>query len=582
MATINKVVLNALSCLKAGDKVNFDYSVQDGLVTVDFVLIVRNGGKESGLYKPERTVASEGKSSVIVSKVGENVPWNVYEGETYSVNEYLYQKSSASFKITNGSVDCDVTLSDGTKLVSDGCAMVNGRLCYRFSHEIKVGAPSATNAAIINKIVLNAPKLTIGEPIIFNHSVKEGPVTVEWVTYVRQSDNKFICFNQEFPVVTAGKYTVHVYLYQKTGYTFREFDGSAICGVMLADGTALKSSGRMFANGLYCYHFSYETEAVAPAPVLFNDGESVQNGAKLISRVSWRKSSEGFSRYVKQLDELVAYKEPESSEKKDDNKTEPKTEGIKPSVLGGKVLPINEVVLNAPVQTVGKKISFDYTVNKGAVTIEWVLFVRSSDNKYIHYKKEYPNVTIGRYTVHVYLSPKSGNIFGNQNGNANCKVSLADGTELKSNQYVMANGKNCAHFSYEMEIEEKTNRVPTPNPVRSSSETSSSNVSSDHVRYVSCLNRSTAVAQMVIHYIKSGSQKWESKVWGEVAPGVSRTVDLVSNLDLPLDTLIVVEMTYSGKSIQSIRNLLVHPDTSKKAYFSCSDVSEYLQLMIIS
>ncbi len=112
--------------------------------------------------------------------------------------------------------------------------------------------------SVVEKVVLNAPKLINGEKISFDYTVKEGDVTVEWVTYVRLRDNKYFINNQEhFLISDPEEYEAHVYLYPKKGFAFKEVDGNAVCEVVLADGTKLSSRGHMTANGKYCCHFSY-------------------------------------------------------------------------------------------------------------------------------------------------------------------------------------------------------------------------------------------------------------------------------------------------------------------------------------
>lgn len=113
--------------------------------------------------------------------------------------------------------------------------------------------------SVVEKVVLNAPNLICGEKGSFDYTVKEGAVTVEWVTFVRSRDNKFFINKQEaFNIENGEKYSVHVYLYPKKGFAFKEIDGNAVCDVTLADGTKLTSCGHMTANGKFCCHFSYD------------------------------------------------------------------------------------------------------------------------------------------------------------------------------------------------------------------------------------------------------------------------------------------------------------------------------------
>lgn len=320
MTTINKIVLKEISKLKDGDRINFDYLVKEGAATIEFVLIVRKSGNDLISYKQNNLSLEGGKSSVHVSRAGNKVPWIVAGGEKYIVKVYFYQKLGYEFKEVNGNAVCDVMLSDGTLLTSSGCAIANGKNCYCFSYEMEVDGQAEVSvdpsgsvnesqepSKTIDKVVLNAPKLMDGKAISYDYIVKEGCVSVEWVTYVRSRDNKYFINKQEYPILTSGeKYTVHIYLYQKPGYVFREENGNAVCDVQLADGTKLMSSSYMIANGKRCCHFFYEA-VVAGKAFVRTELNSSECGSNLLSRVSWRKSADGFSRYVKQLDECLAY-----------------------------------------------------------------------------------------------------------------------------------------------------------------------------------------------------------------------------------------------------------------------------------
>ncbi len=562
---LTKIVLNAPKFV-VGGKFNFAYSVKEGAASLEKILIQSSGNKS----------------------VAEN---SVVAAGTYVIHVFLSPKKGYAFEVNGGAPVCDVTLVDGTKLEPFGIMTVNEKKWYHFRYKIEMtsivvaddvryvsctnkGAyvaklrihyqkPSSTtwesttltslslgqtqkydlvsqlglpaNTLIqaelvvtagfnkksdkilrvnsgttkianytcsgttlnnsltlniesgvavakpvqkdveISRVVLNAPKWVIGEKVSFGYTVKEGAVTVERVL-VQSSDNRSVVENS---VISAGTYTVHVYLYQKTGYTFKEANGSAVCDVMLADGTKLASSSHATVNGKNCCHFSYNVK--------------IQNTI------------------------------------------------------------ISKVVLNAPPQLkAGNQINFDYTVKEGPVTVEWVLFVRASDNKFINYKKEYPVVAGGeKYTVHVYLYQKTGYAFNEVNGNAVCDVSLADGTKLVSSSHATANGKNCCHFSYELTIP--------------------SAVTSDHVRYVNCTNKGLFATKLRIHYQKPGSTSWESVTLGSILAGNKKTYDLVSELNLPLDTLFKVEVVVvGGRNNKSNRILKVHSGTTKSANYTCS------------
>ena len=117
---------------------------------------------------------------------------------------------------------------------------------------------------VVNKVVLTAPKMYDGDRISFNYVVKEGPVTMEWVIYIRSSDGEFINYKEKYPKVKAGEvYEANVYLYPKSGCGFCWKNGNAICDVCLEDGTKLKSDGTMHvskAGGslIKCARFYYE------------------------------------------------------------------------------------------------------------------------------------------------------------------------------------------------------------------------------------------------------------------------------------------------------------------------------------
>ena len=117
---------------------------------------------------------------------------------------------------------------------------------------------------LVKEVVLKTPKkLVDGDILHYDYAVKEGAVTVEWVTYVRKSDNKFFINKQEYPTVALGEeYSVHVYLYPKDGYDFDWKDGTAVLDVCLEDGTALTSYSTMYVTrdkkNIKCAHTSYE------------------------------------------------------------------------------------------------------------------------------------------------------------------------------------------------------------------------------------------------------------------------------------------------------------------------------------
>ena len=561
---INKVVLNSPK-LTAGEKINFDYSVKDGPVTVEWVSYVRKSDNRLIDYKKEFPAVTAG---------------------TYTVHVYLYQKDGYAFKDVNGRAVCDVLLADCTKLNSIGRSVANGKNCYHFSYDVEVKTPNV----IINRVVLNAPKLTAGGKMSFDYTVKEGAVTIESITYIRSSDNKYFANTTNNPIVSAGeKYTVHVYLYQKSGYMLRNG-----CEVLLADGTKLASSSSVRISGKDCCHFYYDVQIPSATVAIAGAVRYVSctnNGAFVAAlRVyyqkpgssTWLSTTSGtFANGGKKTYDLVselnlplntlvqvevvvsAGRNNKSSSilKVDTGSTKTANFTCSGTTLSNNLtmnivapaspIVINKVVLNAPKLTVGEKINFDYTVKDGPVTVEWVSYVRKSDNRSINYKKEFPEVTAGTYTVHVYLYQKDGYAFKDVNGSAVCDVLLADGTKLVPSSRAVANGKHCYHFSYDVVV--------------------SSPVITDSVRYVSCTNSGAFMAALRIYYQKPGTSTWLSTTSGTFSVGNKKTYDLVSELGLPSNTLVQVEVVVSAGQNNKSRNFFkVDTASSKTANFTCS------------
>ena len=122
--------------------------------------------------------------------------------------------------------------------------------------------------SLVDKVVLDIPKLSDGDKLNYDCTVRSGSVTVEWITYVRLNDDKYFINKQNVVTAKGGeKYRVHVYLYPKSKYAFKMVNGKAVCDVKLSDGTVLNSDGNMTANGKYCCHFFYDVRIPsAPQP----------------------------------------------------------------------------------------------------------------------------------------------------------------------------------------------------------------------------------------------------------------------------------------------------------------------------
>lgn len=280
------------------------------------------------------------------------------------------------------------------------------------------------------------------------------------------------------------------------------------------------------------------------------DAQHVKKHSELISRSSLRRSATGFKRYVKQIDELIAARALKISEG-----STPLLSGSASAEFNPKQFTsvIDKVVLKSPKQKVGSAMNFAYSVQEGAVTIEWITFVRLNDNKYFINKQNSTLLSHGeRYCIHFYLYPKSGFAFKEIDGNAVCEVILADGTKLKSAGHMTANGKYCCHFYYEYELP-----------------------SVDHIRYLSLTNKTLFYdAKLIVDYLKPLSEKTETYTSKSISKGKSVKCDLVSELNLPLNTHVQVSVLADGllltKTKKSGVHLKVHPDVDTTASFSCN------------
>ena len=242
---VNKVVLKAPK-LAAGDTVKGSYYAKDGSVP----FTVKEGAVtvECVYYD-----AKNGASSTLKA------------GDEYQVHVYLYPKAGYIFDWKNDTAVLDVSLEDGTKVTSFSNMYVTTASgatvkCAHCEYLLKI--PGSSSKTLIRKLVLKAPQLADGDKLSFDYSVKEGPASIRWVIYERQSDNKFINYKSDYPTVNAGEvYEAHVYPYQNSGYEFEWKDGNAVCDVVLEDGTKLTSYNSMYVeeNGIRikCPHYSY-------------------------------------------------------------------------------------------------------------------------------------------------------------------------------------------------------------------------------------------------------------------------------------------------------------------------------------
>ena len=105
--------------------------------------------------------------------------------------------------------------------------------------------------ALVKKVVLKAPKLSAGDTIKSTYrssegnipfTVKEGAVTVEWVSY--SGKNGASCSRLK----GGDEFEVHVYLYPTANNDFDWKDGTAVCDISLEDGTKLTSRSTMYVT----------------------------------------------------------------------------------------------------------------------------------------------------------------------------------------------------------------------------------------------------------------------------------------------------------------------------------------------
>ncbi|SIN96294.1 DUF6603 domain-containing protein [Fibrobacter sp. UWB11] len=297
---------------------------------------------------------------------------------------------------------------------------------------------------------------------------------------------------------------------------------------------------------------------------------SEQKQKKLMSRSSLRRSATGLKRYVKQIDELIAANALTIPENVSNNITSTGNANENNSIEFNPVqykYVVDSIVLNAPKLSIDEKLNFDYTVKNGAATVEWVTYVRLSDNKYFINNQNTTSTSFGeKYRVHVYLYPRNNYAFKMENGNADCNVKLSDGTVLKSDGLMTANGKYCCHFYYDVELP-----------------------SQDHIRFLSLTNKASCSAKLKVFYKKTTSSTWETYESGNISKDKAVTCDLVSELKLPLNTLVqpavvtksLLLFTRTKKANNVFR---VHPEVNRKAEFTCegSSVTPKIQLKSIS
>lgn len=242
---VDKVVLKAPK-LSAGTTIKGAYNATEG--SVPFTVKEGYATVERVVFSPKNDASSK-----------------LYGGDEFEVHVYLYPKEACAFQWTNGNADCDVSLEDGTKLKSYNSIHLrsaSGSLikCAHFSYFLKI--PGSSSKTLIKKLVLKAPQMADGDKLSFDYTVKEGPASIRWVIYERQSDKKSINYKSDYPTVNAGEvYEVHVYPYQNWGYAFDWKDGNAVCDVVLEDGTKLTSYNSMYVDeneiNIKCPHYSY-------------------------------------------------------------------------------------------------------------------------------------------------------------------------------------------------------------------------------------------------------------------------------------------------------------------------------------
>lgn len=594
MDTINKVVLNA-PLLKAGDRVNFDYTVKDGPVTVGFVLYVRKDAKNND--KRDNPVTAGDKYSVRVSRVGGEVPWIVSAGEKYSVQVYLCPNSGNAFNEANGKAFCDVSLADGTRLESYGFATANGMRCCCFCYDVEVKASTESN---LTTDYIRYVKCTNKGAYVAKLRIRyQKPGSTAWDS--KTSDTFSVGNLKKYDLVSELKLPLNTNIQvelvvvggnnNKSSKVFKVHPDSNLMACFISTGTTLSNSLKF--NGL--------------EPI----GGNGENGKPVV---------------VPEENEFVIDKVVLNAPRK-----------LKP----------------------GDKLSFDYSVKEGQAILDSVFYIREKDYKNIHSKEESPAVECGeQYIAHFFLYQKPGYTFKEVDNNAVCDVTLTDGTKLTSNCFAGGgNGeKKLYHFFFEFEVPFTFTQTPRIKPqieskllsrvsLRRSAEgfsryvrqldeclaqrlttksfevpdvynpsdvvygtgtnsvisetekkpavseignttavvsgsantgttvSGSQNVAvgSNDIRYVRCTNKGLYIAKLRVHFQKPGSTTWESNTSGTFSKGKSKTFDLVSELKLPLNTHVRVELVVSaGKNNKSNIILNVHPESKKTANFKCS------------